>query len=146
MTIARSELKFVDFKVIEEPWNEYKLEDGSTLRVKIVLKQLIKEAEDSFTIGTSNVIAVIPNPDFVGLPSPPLKKDKSLESYIEADDLQINSQTELWNEYELASERMRLKIRGVVVSAARTKRHDEKGIPIYVANVQMLIKPKKRRK
>jgi len=31
VTEQTGELKFVEFKVLKEPWNEYKLEDGSTL-------------------------------------------------------------------------------------------------------------------
>lgn len=146
MTIAPNDLKFVEFTVVEEPWNEYKLEDGSTLKVKVILKQLIKKGETDFTAGTSNVTVVLPNPKFLGLPSPSLKQGESLDSYIEADDLKINSQTELWNAYDIPSENVQLRIRGVVVSVARTKRHDTEGIPIYGVNIQLLIKYKKQDK
>ena len=144
MTISQSKLNLVEFKDVKEPWNEYKLEDGSTLRVKIILKNLIKEAEGSYKLGTSNVISVWkPNPDFMGLPSPPLKEGENMESYIEAEDLQILSQTEHWNEYEVPSENMILKLRGAVVTVSRTNRHDAEGFPIYIANIQLLIKTQK---
>lgn len=146
MTVQSQEMVFLQFEVIKEPWNVYKLEDGTTLRVKVILKNLIKEAENSYSLETSNVIAVIPNPKFIGLPSPPLKPGENLESYIEAEDLKILDKTELWNKYEVPSENMTLQIKGVPVSVSRTKRHDEKGLPIYLANIQLLIKSKKRKK
>lgn len=146
MTVQPQEMKLLHFDVIKEPWNVYELEDSATLRVKVVLKNLIKEAENSYSFGTSNVIAVIPDPKSIGLPSPPLKSGENLESSIEADDLEILNKTELWNIYEVLSENLTLHIKGVAVSVSRTKRHDEKGLPIYLANIQPLIKPKKQRK
>jgi len=146
MTVQSQEMVFLQFEVTTEPWNVYKLKDDTTLRIKVILKNLIKEAENSYSFGTSNVIAVIPNPNFIGLPSPPLKPGENLESYIEAEDLEILNKTERWNEYEVPSESMTLQIKGIAVSVSRTKRHDEKGLPIYLANIQLLIKPKKRRK
>lgn len=146
MTVQSQEMVFLQFEVTEEPWNVYKLKDGTTLRVKVILKNLIKDAENSYFLGTSNVIGMIPNQKFIGLPSPPLKPGENLESYIEAEDLEILNKTERWNKYEVPSESMTLQIKGVTVSVSRTRRHDEKGLPIYLANIQLLIKPKKRRK
>lgn len=138
-----SEMDFVKFEVLEEPWNDYRLEDGSTLRVKVVLKNVIKETETSFFFQVANVLAVVPNPDYIGLPSPQLKEGENIRSFVEAEDLKILSNTDLWNEYKLPSENITLKIKGVVVEVSRTKRHDRKGLPIYLGNVQVLSKPKK---
>lgn len=146
MTEVAQKLNFVKFKVLNEPWNTYKLEDGSILRVKVVLVGLLKESGNTFSIQTQNVIGVMPNLKYVGLPSPPLKPGEKLDSYIEAEDLKILEKTDLWNEYELPSENATLKIKGVVVTVSRTSRHDERGMPIYIANIQYLIKPKRLRK
>ena len=148
MTTQSQEMVFLQFEVIKEPWNVYKLKDGSTLRVKVILKNVMRDAENSYIFGTSNVVAVTPNPKFIGLPSPPLKPGENLGSYIEAeaDDLEILDKTELWNKYEVPSESMTLQIKGITVSVSRTKRHDERGLPIYLANIQCIVKPKKRRK
>ncbi|MGQ9641924.1 MAG: hypothetical protein ACUVUF_07370 [Candidatus Bathycorpusculaceae bacterium] len=135
---------FLDFKVLNEPWNEYKLEDGSILKVKVVVIGVIKESENAFSLQTTNAIGVIPNPKYLGLPSPPLKSGENLSSYIEEDDIKILDHTDYWNEYEIPSENIKLSVKGVLVSVARTNRCDEKGIPIYIANVQTLIKHKKK--
>ena len=145
MTEQTGELKFVEFKVLKEPWNEYKLEDGSTLRVKVVLIGVLKE-DDTFSLQTNNVLGIIPNPKYLSLPSPPLKTDEKLETYIEAEDLKILNHTDHWNEYDLPSESAKLSIKGVVVTVSRTSRHDEKGTPVYSTNVQLLLKPKKYKK
>lgn len=147
MEVAVKELEFLDFKVVSEPWNEYKLSDGSTIRVKVVTQNFIKEkGEDAYSYSTSTVLAVVPNPKYIGVPSPPLKPGERLESYIEAEDLEIVSKTENWNEYEIPSEGISIKIRGFPVIISRTKRHDGKGLPVYLINIQPLVKPKKRRK
>jgi hypothetical protein len=138
-----SGLHFVEFNVLQEPWSTYKLKDGTTLRVKVVLKSLLKESDSSFSIGTNNVVAAIPNPNLVGLPSKLSKGDFDLESNIEAEDLEITEKTEVWNVYELPSEKTLLKIMGVVVSVSRTNKHDEKGIPLYIVNIQCVVKPQK---
>ena len=141
---APNELKIVDFEVVNEPWNEYKLADGSTLRVKVVLVNVINE-DGGFSFEAKNVIGVTPNPDFIGLPSGLLKPGETLESYVEEEDLKILEKTEYWNEYKLPSEKTRLTLKGVPVIVSRTSRRDPKGIPIYTANVQLLIKPKKEK-
>jgi len=142
---TQSELNIIEFKDLNEPWNEYKLADGSTLRVKIVLTTVIKEVE-GFSFATNHVIGIVPNPKWVGLPSVPLKPGENLESYAEEEDLKILEKTEYWNEYELPSENTKLSIRGVPVTVSRTSRRDIKGMPIYVVNVQVLIKSKKEKK
>jgi len=139
-------INFLSFNAINEPWNEYKLEDGSTLRVKVILSTLIKENGSQFAVSFTPVFGVIPSPKLVGIPSPPLKTGEKLEDYIQAEDLKIIEKTDLWNEYEVPTENMRLGIKGEVVLASRTSRHDEKGLPIYTINVQVLLKPKKKTK
>jgi len=146
MVQAIEKLKFIQFKIINEPWNEYKLEDGSTLRVKVVLTGIIKENENEFSLQTTPVFGVIPNPKYISISSPPLKPEEKLESYIEAEDLKPLEKTDLWNEYELPTENMILSIKGEVVSVSRTSRHDQRGIPIYMVNVQLLVKHKKKTK
>lgn len=78
--------------------------------------------------------------------SVPLKPEEKLEDYIEAEDLKILNHTDYWNKYHIPSESAKLSIKGVVVIVSRTSRHDEKGIPIYTANVQLLVKTKKYKK
>jgi len=141
MDEKNSPYNFLDFKVLNEPWNLYELEDHSILKVKVVLINVIKE-NGVFSLQTRNVIGVIPNPSLIGSPSSPLKPGETLDSYIEKEDLKIVDEKAVdWNEYEIPSENMRLSIKGIPVIISRTSRRDEKGIPLYLANIQILIKP-----
>lgn len=146
MTTQAEKINFLQFETIDEPWNTYKLEDGSILRIRIILSGLLREDGDVFSIQTTNVFNVVPNVEYVGVSSPPLKSNEKLEDYIEADDLKILEKTDKWNEYNIPSENITLSVRGELVSASRTSRHDDRGIPIYTANVQLLVKPKKKKK
>ncbi|MGA2308895.1 MAG: hypothetical protein ABSG57_05020 [Candidatus Bathyarchaeia archaeon] len=145
MTLQTGRINFLEFKVAKEPWNEYKLEDGTVLRVKVVLAAVIKEADEKFTFSHSPVFSVRPNEKYMGIPSLPLKSDEKPENFIEADDLKFTQLTDHWNEYELPSEKILLSIKGILVSAARTSKHDERGIPIYTTNVQLIVKHKKEK-
>jgi len=139
-------LTFLEYEVVDEPWNVYKLEDGSTLRAKIVVSGILKTGETTFALQAREVYNVIPNPKYIGVPSPPLKPKEKLDAYIEAEDLKIIEKTDYWNSYSIPSENLVVGVKGEVVLVSRTSRHDEKGIPVYMVNVQLLYKPKKKAK
>jgi hypothetical protein len=55
----------MDFKTIREEWNEYQISDGSTIRVKLVMTNIVKLKDKHDQTGTpiysvksSNVLAV----------------------------------------------------------------------------------------
>ncbi len=60
-----AEAEDLDFEEVEEHWNTYKLSDGSTLKVKLVLqgvKRLRKYAADGtpiYVINSTNVVRVV---------------------------------------------------------------------------------------
>lgn len=136
-------LTFLEFEVVEEPWNVYKLEDGSTLRVKIVASGFLKTDDARVSVQAREVYNVIPNTKYMGIPSPPLKPKEKSNAYVEAEDLKIIEKTDHWNMYSIPSEKLTVGLKGEVVLVSRTSRHDEKGVPVYMVNVQLLFKPKK---
>jgi hypothetical protein len=145
MTVPSAEAKFLEFKAINEPWNLYKLEDGSTVKVRIIIGGVMKRDEARFALQSTNVFNVVPNPKFIGIPTP-LRPGEKLDDFIEAEDLKILEKTNYWNEYEVDLENIKLSVKGEVVSISRTNRRDEMGIPVYTVNVQLLIKPTKKKK
>jgi len=54
----------VDFDTIKEEWNEYKLKDGTTLKIKIVLIKVVRgDTYDQFgdpvyMVNTQNIVKV----------------------------------------------------------------------------------------
>ncbi len=59
----------VDFQTVKEDWNEYKLNDGTTLKVKLVLvgvKRLKKYQPDGkpiYVVNTTNVVRIVDVPE-----------------------------------------------------------------------------------
>jgi hypothetical protein len=56
----------LDFKTTNEEWNEYQTSDGSTIRIKLVMTNIVKlnktdpQGNPIFVAKTSNVMAVSP--------------------------------------------------------------------------------------
>lgn len=59
----------IDFKVVKEEWNEYKLDDGTKLKVKLVLTSVIRTedcdpmtGDPVYVIKTGNMLkAIVPD-------------------------------------------------------------------------------------
>ncbi|PAV13555.1 hypothetical protein ASJ81_03615 [Methanosarcina spelaei] len=127
--------KEIKFDEVKEKWNFYKLSDGATLKLKIVLVKVIKEGQDSrgnTSLGfqVTNVVGVTPTDDMIGSTS--LGKDE----YVE-----VTSSDEDWNEYNLEKD-VTLMIKPFISQVIRTGEFDSKKIPIYVVQAQPLIKHK----
>lgn len=146
MALPIEKTPFLEYEAINEPWNVYKLKDGSTLRVRIIVSGILKESDNSVAFQVKEVYNVIPNPKYLGVPSPPLKLGEKIEDYVEEEDIMIIDKTENWNTYRVPSENLLVSVRGELVLISRTSRHDERGIPAYLVNIQLLFKPKKKAK
>ena len=62
----------VPIREVNEHWNEYTLEDGSTARIKIVLSKVFRAVDEKTELGeplyiiqTSNIVTVDVNPDLM---------------------------------------------------------------------------------
>lgn len=132
------ESRYADFKAIKEGWNEYKLEDGTTVKLRFILIKLINQP-NGFAISSTIVPGVFPSPDLIGYPSLATYSPQELEKSIEKKDLQFESVKEDWNVYEL-KDRSKLSIKPILVSISRTNKHDQHGEPIYAIQPQQIIK------
>jgi len=141
-----AEYDFIDFDIIKEPWNLYKLEDKSILKTKFVLINVLKEKGTpkgtlEFSFQSSNVLGVVPPPDLIGVPSRPYSGEE-LESSIVAEDLKFDIiGEERWNEYKLKNG-IELSVKHVLVTVSRTNKFDQRGLPVYLVNQQAIVKPK----
>ena len=132
----------LDFKVRTQDWCIIKLKDGSKLRVMTILTAAIKE-DDNLTIGTQNVIAVAYLPESLwGPPSDKRYTPKELEEAIVEEDIEFETEREVWNVYELEDGTV-LSIKPYIVMVSRTKCYSERGEPIYLLNIQPIIKAKR---
>lgn len=53
-----------DFKPVEEPWSVYKLADGTTIKLKLVVSDVMRVNQDGpepqYIVKSSNVMSVAP--------------------------------------------------------------------------------------
>ena len=130
---------YVDFKVKKEDWNAYKLEDGVSLKFKVVLIKVIKPKEERqgvpLAFATTNVLAVFSPKELRGTPSGPTEGDYEIEKY----DVSFETLREDWNEYELEDGRI-LKIKPAISIINKTKHFDRAGEPIYLVESNLLTK------
>ena len=120
----------------DEKWNYYKLEDGTTLKVKIVLIKVIEEGKDPLTnpifgLQSSNVIGVTSPADLIG--NKPIDK---------IEDVRFTPLNDEWNEYKL-NNGLTLMLKPALSLVSRIGERDPKGIPIYIIQAQPLVKIKK---
>lgn len=132
------ESRYADFKTIKEVWNEYKLEDGTTIKLRFILIKLLKQPS-GFAINSTIIVGTFSSPDLIGTPSQDILSPQNLEQSIEKKDLQFETVKEEWNVYEL-KDRSHLSIKPILVSIARTNKHDQNGEPIYAVQPQQIIK------
>jgi len=150
---------FVDFKVKREEWNKYKLEDGSILKIKFVLinvlmekdfEEKIKAAREKkervklgFGIQSKNVVGVEVPHELRGNPSTKIYTLDELRAAIVKEDLEITEViTQRWNIYELADGMFEMKVRNSPINISRTNKFDIYGIPIYLVDSTADIKIK----
>jgi len=130
-------LKEVDFEVMEEPWNEYRLSDGAVLRLRVIVVKFFKtERTDPvlglpvYVVAYQNVLSVKsserdkPNPPpssrLADIP-PELREEVEVAEVIR----------EGWNRY-LVEGRYIYELRPVITRVIKLKGYfDVAGYPVY---------------
>ncbi|MDO9565121.1 MAG: hypothetical protein Q7J15_00025 [Candidatus Desulfaltia sp.] len=131
---------YVDFDTVGEPWNLYKLEDGSLIKFKLVLVKVMPNKNDpkNYSLNTANVVGVQSPRELRGAPTSPPTKGPYND--FEKKDLTPEIIKESWNEYRLKDGTV-LKIKPAITAINKTKSFDSHGEPIYVVHSQVLVKP-----
>ena len=121
------------FEVLKEPWNEYDLSDGSVLRVKFVLKQLILHGDTSGGIDFQfqTVVALNAPASLWGKPGRSYSL-KEVEDAIVERGIGHTPTTIAPSLYIVQSDQpFQLLIDGLVNSASRTNLFNNIGQPVY---------------
>lgn len=142
---------FVDFDVIREDWNKYKLEDGTIIKTKFVLinvmvektlKELISEAKAKKKKGSKQLMGIaIQSKNVVGVEAPKKLKGapssqytpQELQASIIHKDVDFEVIKERRNEYKLKNG-MIIKVRASPFAISKTSKFDSQGLPIYSVN------------
>ena len=145
----RDKSSWLNFEVLREPWNRYRLIDGTILAVKHVLAEVIKrampEGKFSLGIGVQQIIGFshIPN-RLLGTPSTEKYSPEEIRSSIVEDDMRYDTLSEEWNEY-VAEDGTRIRLKVTLTRVSRTNKFDKDGKPIYQVETTSMaeIKPPK---
>lgn len=139
---------FVDFKVVREGWNKYKLEDDTILKTKFVLinvmmeknyKKIMERAKTKkglkigFGFKSQNVIGVEVPIKLRGEPDTKKHTIEELRSFIVKEDIDFEPLKEIWNVYNLENG-ITIKVRNSPISVSRTSKFDDRGLPIYLVD------------
>jgi hypothetical protein len=137
--------EYLDFTVLKENWNIYKLEEDVLLKMKLVLIKVILEGIDEngnpgYGSNFNVVMGVIPPKSVLGKPSDKIYSPKEIFDAISVEDVKvIETIKEDWNEYRL-SDTSQLSIKLVLTKVSKTSLFDQKGEPIYNIQHQTIIK------
>lgn len=147
-------LHFYDFKVENEPWNIYLLEDHAKLKVKIILVTFAldyplediarqkKETGKPVRVGVANNFNVVSGvevpPSILGVPGETPPKEE-LRKHVVKEDIEVLQTNEIWNEYRI-EKGINLKAKYVLTNVDRTDVRDPNGSPIYLVNGDIAVK------
>ena len=131
--------KELDFEIIKEPWNKYKLEDGSILRIKNpILKFFLTDKLDNlgqpvYRVGGLNLISVMVPDELRGTPTP----DQTINPSDIISEMKFEILSEDWCEYKLEDGTIS-KSKIVMLKIVKTNKFNLGGEPIYSCNWQIL--------
>lgn len=141
----------VEYKIINEPWNFYKIEDGTILKTRFILEmahfektleQMAREALESgkkigsdMGIGTGvnlshRLLIQVSSPDdLMGEPSD--VKDVNLKDHVILEDMKFTTKKENLFEYHFENGFI-LKGKVVLINVDKTSFFNNNGCPIYL--------------
>ncbi len=147
MSRETADITYLDFKILNEKWNSYKVEDGTTLKARVLMVSFAKienpkPNQANFWLATHTVFGVeSPPPEIRG---PGDANTYSLSELMNAlepgkEDLRIDTLSEVWSEYVI-EDSTRLSLKVTPTQVMRTKKFDLIGNPQYI--VQSVVVPK----
>jgi hypothetical protein len=132
--------EIVDFKVMNEDWQIYKLSDESVLKVKLILTQVWRSrnqvnpitAEPLYMWNTMNTLALLSFPENLrGQPSAiPITPELVAQSFDRPVDFELSGKQDEWNVYNLTDTSV-LRLRLDITTITRTKLKGAAGEPIH---------------
>lgn len=153
--------KRVDFKVVKEPFNTYKLKDDTILKMKFVLLMVFFEkdideiiniisTEDADTnkrigMGLKSQIVFAVDAIDIQKGTPTTEKNIDLKTRIIEEDVDIVHSEEHFFEY-LLDNGFTFKGKTVLINVDKTDIFDENGMPLYLVDTSLELKvilPKK---
>ncbi len=141
---------YIDFSAEREDWNVYELKDGTILKIRFLLSKAVREGIDergcpNYSFASSMASAIFPPERLLGTPGKPVSaySTEELESAVVARDFGFKARKEDFSSvYTLHEElgKLRLEIKPMLLSVAKTRLYDERGEPIYLTRMHAAIR------
>ena len=140
-----SKLKEVPFEPVKEPWNEYKLKDGTTLKFRLIAIKFFDTGEidpltkcPNYIVGFQNIVSVISEER--GQPTGPSidisKIPDNAKEEVEVD----KALREDWNVYRVNG-KYRYEVKPIIIAVYKLKGYfDQAGYPVYHVRSQNISK------
>lgn len=123
----------IEFEILKEPWNKYRLRDNSVLKIRTILKSvrcIAQKNEMQYLVDTQSLTVVHADPALRGIPNPNHISNDEILKNTEAENMNYASLAHESNEYQL-NDGTRIKIRNNVTGISRSSLKDRYGDPIY---------------
>lgn len=134
--------QYIDFEVINEPWNKYELpDDGTIIKIKAVLKRIQQVASKDgklYCDPDTDIETIVVGYSPPSLNTTPGKRNwtpDQLHDSIELDNMPIRIINSDPSEYLIDNGTI-IKIGGKLVKVSRTKLHDARGDRIYYTELR----------
>ena len=142
MSTAIPPVKEVDFMVLKEDWSRYLLNDGTELRVRIVVRKIIETGMGemgypNLAIESMNAVSAM-CPDRMKRP-PSTSFNPQTDPYIE---IKFTTREENWQEYQTTSG-YKLLVKPVLVKVFKYEKYNNIGEPIYNTSIQSILNVEK---
>jgi len=137
-------MSYVDFEVVNEPRNRYQLSDGTILYSRTIVIQIVKHGQ--YDVYGKPLYGIVANnlnsfraPQELRRPPtlPPPTIEEIRDSIV--DDVNAEPMSEEWSSYKCMDGTI-IKVKGILTSIKRTSVYDVLGEPVYIVNVQNVIK------
>jgi len=146
MTAEIFELTYLDFKILNENWNSYRLEDKTILKARVFLVSYARVEhpapnQPTFIFALHTAYGVESPPEIRSQPDSQTYTTTELMKELEPgkEDLKFEPVREVWNEYVI-EDSTRISLKVTPTRIMRTTKFDLAGNPQYV--VQSVVLPK----
>jgi hypothetical protein len=146
----RKDYEYCDFDTIKEDWNEYEIEDGTTLRVKFVMVKIVRTkipgVSDgyNYAFNSNNVVGV--HSTKIRKPETRKYHPEELKKSVIKTDMKYKVKKEVWNKYRIKKDKTEISVKLVITDIQKTDKYDEYGDPHYLILTQPVFKATPPRK
>lgn len=140
-----NEERWLDFDIIKERWNKYRLEDDSILKTRTILKRVRYTPTKNYMpydVEMDFLIAIHANPALRGKANPNRLSNDEILKNVEVEDMQYHNLEHEPNEYMLDNG-TKVVIHTDIANISRSSLREQYGNPVYsvFVNNTTRIKP-----